>query len=54
MSVTRRMRRQYERTHRPQLIAAAGQKYIAEQLRPRPCFVPRFAWKLLLKIVFNV
>ena len=54
MSFTRQMRRNFERNNRTQFIAAAGQKYIAEQLRPRPRFIPRFVWTLLLRAVFKV
>lgn len=40
MSVTHKMRRQYERTHRPQLIAAAGQKFIADSSAPPSLHTP--------------
>lgn len=48
------MRRQYERTHRRELIGQAGERLIADALRPRPRFVPRFIWDLFLLIVFKV
>ncbi len=51
MSFNRQMRRQYEKNHRPELIAEAGRRVAVSYFRVRPRFVPEFLWRLMLRIV---
>lgn len=47
------MRRTFERNHRHELIALAGQPVVREMIRPRPRLIPLFIWKLIVGIVIK-